>query len=69
MERIERKKYLEWLIRWREQDVIAVVSGVRRCGKSTMLEIYRDYLLRSGVKERQMVAINFEDIEFEHDGL
>ncbi|NLA60492.1 MAG: ATP-binding protein [Firmicutes bacterium] len=66
MERIERKKYLEWLIRWREQDVIKVVSGVRRCGKSTMLEIYRDYLLRSGVKERQMVAINFEDIEFEH---
>jgi predicted AAA+ superfamily ATPase len=66
MEMIERKRYLEWLIRWREQDVIKVVSGVRRCGKSTMLEIYRDYLLRNGVKERQIVAINFEDIEFEH---
>jgi predicted AAA+ superfamily ATPase len=66
LETIERKKYLDWLIRWREQDVIKVVSGVRRCGKSTMFDIYRDYLLRNGVKERQIVDINFEDIEFEH---
>ena len=33
MERIERKEYLDWLVRWREQQIIKVVSGVRRCGK------------------------------------
>ena len=66
MELIERKQYLDWLIRWREKDIMKVVSGVRRCGKSTMFDIYRDYLLKNGVDERQIVAINFEDIEFEH---
>jgi len=63
---IERKQYLDWLIRWREKDIMKVVSGVRRCGKSTMFDIYRDYLRKNGVDERQIVAINFEDIEFEH---
>lgn len=65
MEIIERKQYLDWLIRWREKDIMKVVSGVRRCGKSTMFDIYRDYLLKNSVDERQIVAINFEDIEFE----
>ncbi len=66
VEFIERKQYLDWLIRWRERDIIKIVSGVRRCGKSTMFDIYRDYLLKNGVDERQIVAINFEDIEFGH---
>lgn len=48
MERIERNKYLDWLLRWREQNIIKVVSGVRRCGKSTLFEIYRDQLLANG---------------------
>ena len=59
MERIERKEYLDWLVRWREQQIIKVVSGVRRCGKSTLFAIYRDWLLGQGVDERQIIAINF----------
>ena len=66
MERIERKEYLDWLVRWREQQLIKVVSGVRRCGKSTLFAIYRDWLLSQGVDERQIIAINFEDIDYEH---
>ena len=66
MERIERKEYLDWLVRWREQQIIKVVSGVRRCGKSTLFAIYRDWLLSQGVDERQIIAINFEDIDYEH---
>lgn len=66
MERIERKEYLDWLVRWREQQIIKVVSGVRRCGKSTLFAIYRDWLLGHGVEERQIIAINFEDIDYEH---
>jgi predicted AAA+ superfamily ATPase len=63
---IERKEYLDWLIRWREQQIIKVVSGVRRCGKSTMFEIYRDHLLQSGVEADQIIALNFEEVDYEH---
>jgi predicted AAA+ superfamily ATPase len=66
MKIIERKEYLNWLIRWKEQQIIKVVSGIRRAGKSTMFEIYRDYLAQNGVEEGQIIAINFEDIDFEH---
>lgn len=66
MERIERKEYLDWLLNWRERQIIKVVSGVRRCGKSTLLAIYRDWLLQNGVEPQQIIAINFENIEYEH---
>ena len=48
-EHIERPEYLEWLKQWKEQQIIKVVSGVRRCGKSTLFEIYKDWLKNSGV--------------------
>ena len=66
MARIERKEYLDWLIRWSGQRVIKVVSGVRRCGKSTLLEMFREYLLEQGVNPQQILSFNFEDIELEH---
>lgn len=66
MKRIERKGYLDFLIRHRDHQIIKVVSGVRRCGKSTLFEIYRDYLLDNGVKQEQMVFINFEELDYEH---
>lgn len=65
MKRIERKEYLDWLIRQREKQIIKVVTGVRRCGKSTLFEIYRDYLLENGVEATQIISLNFEDIEYE----
>lgn len=64
-EHIERTEYLEWLKQWKEQQIIKVVSGVRRCGKSTLFEIYKDWLKNSGVENEQIISINFEDIDFE----
>ena len=65
MKRLERKHYLDWLIKWKDQQIIKVVTGVRRCGKSTLFSIYQDYLLQNGVGKAQILAINFEDLEFE----
>lgn len=64
MKRLERKDYLAWLDKWKNQQLIKVVSGVRRCGKSTMFEIFRDYLLENGVEAEQIININFEDLEY-----
>lgn len=64
--RIERTVYLEWLKNWKEKQIVKVVSGVRRCGKSTLFDIYKDWLIESGTEKNQIIHINFEDIEFEH---
>jgi len=66
MQRIERKEYLDFLIRWRERQIVKVVSGIRRCGKSTLFELYREYLLANGVHQSQIIALNFEDVANEH---
>jgi predicted AAA+ superfamily ATPase len=49
--------------KWREQDVIKVITGVRRCGKSTLFGLYIEYLKSSGVEESQIVWINLEEKE------
>ena len=63
-QRLERKEYLDKLIRFRDKQLIKVVTGVRRCGKSTLLEIYQDYLRANGVGEDQIVSVNLEDYDF-----
>ena len=62
---VERKEYIDLLKQWKDEQVIKVVTGLSRCGKSTLLQMYRDELLASGVSSEQIVFINFEDIEFE----
>mgnify|MGYP000946764719 FL=1 len=62
---IQREQYLKFLRRHKDQDVIKVVSGVRRCGKSTLFELFKQELLASGVKANQIISINFEDLESE----
>ena len=62
---IERKEYLEKLIAWKDKQLIKIVTGVRRCGKSMLLEIYRNYLKELGVEEEQIISINFEDLDYE----
>lgn len=57
---IERKEYLEKLIAWKDKQLIKIVTGVRRCGKSMLLEIYRNYLKEHGIEEEQIISINFE---------
>ncbi|WP_338999217.1 ATP-binding protein [Fusobacterium animalis] len=65
MIRIDRKEYLDFLIKSKDKQIIKVVSGVRRCGKSTLFEIYKDYLLKNGVEKNQIISINFEDMDYE----
>lgn len=64
-DKIERSAYLEWLKNWKEKQIIKVVSGVRRCGKSTLFELFKEWLTENGVGPEQIISINFEDIEFE----
>lgn len=63
---IERKEYLGQLISNREKEIIKVVTGVRRCGKSTLFKLYIDYLKSTGVTEDQIISVNLEEIEYEH---
>ena len=65
MKIIERTKYLDWLKRWKDKQIIKVVSGIRRCGKSTLFDIYKEYLVSNGVTDEQIISINFEDYDFE----
>lgn len=62
---VERKEYLEKLKLWKDEQVIKVVTGIRRCGKSTLLMQYQDYLKQSGVDADRIIAINFEELEYE----
>ena len=61
---VERIEYLEKLIAFKDKQVIKIITGIRRCGKSTLLEMFQTYLLGTGVDEEQIIAINFEDYDF-----
>lgn len=61
---IERKAYLEQLSMWREEDMIKVVTGVRRCGKSTLFDLYIEKLKADDVTDERIVFINLEDEDF-----
>lgn len=63
---VKRRQYLEKLIKLRDKRVIKVVTGFRRCGKSTLLIQFRDYLKECGVEDSQMISVNFERLEFEN---
>jgi predicted AAA+ superfamily ATPase len=60
---IERREYLDRIIGWRDTNIIKVVTGIRRCGKSKLLELYRDYLLSDGVDKTQIVSIDLDDLD------
>ena len=62
---INRKEYLEELIRWKDQDLIKVITGIRRCGKSTLFELFIDYLKKQGIKSSQIIHINLEDADYD----
>ena len=62
---IQRKEYMNKLIAFKDKQLIKVVTGIRRCGKSTLLEIYQNWLLEQGIEKEQIISINFEDIDFE----
>ena len=61
---IDRKIYLDSLINLKDKNLIKIITGIRRCGKSTLLELYQDYLLSTGVDKKQIISINLEDGDF-----
>ena len=58
---IERKIYMDFLKKLKDKKIIKVVTGIRRCGKSTLLLLYKDYLLKSGISKEQIISLNFEN--------
>ena len=62
-ELIERKQYMQQLRSLKDQNVIKVISGVRRCGKSTLLLMFAEELIQSGVDRKQIQFYNFEDLD------
>ncbi len=62
---LQRKEYLDKLITFRDKQIIKIVTGIRRCGKSTLLRLYQDWLKAQGVRENQIISINFEDMDYE----
>lgn len=61
---IVRNEYLNVLKRFKDKDLIKVITGIRRCGKSTLLEMFQDYLKENGVEECQIISINLEDLDY-----
>ena len=62
--RIPRDQYLDLLVEFRDKPVIKAIVGIRRCGKSTLLEMYRDHLISSGVNENNIISMNFTHLPF-----
>ena len=62
---IQRKAYLDSLISFRDKKLIKVVTGIRRCGKSTLFELYQDYLRSDGVTDEQIITVNLEEGEYD----
>lgn len=59
---IRRERYIDQLVRWKDKQVIKVITGVRRSGKSTLLRLFADHLIENGVPESRIVMINLEDL-------
>lgn len=64
MQQIPRKQYLDQLIAWKDKHIIKVITGVRRCGKSTLMEMFQDYLYTQNVSKEQIITINLEDFDY-----
>lgn len=63
MQEIERIQFSEPLEKYKDKHIIKVITGIRRCGKSTLLKMFRNKLLKNGVQENQIIYLNFEDFD------
>ncbi|MDR1689115.1 MAG: ATP-binding protein [Clostridiales bacterium] len=61
---IARPSYLDALIRLRDKDLIKVITGIRRCGKSTVFKLFQNYLRSGGVADEQIISMNLEDPDY-----
>ena len=64
MSLIKRAEYLEELKRWKDKDLIKVVTGIRRCGKSTLFELFIEYLKNEKIDDEHIISINLESLEY-----
>lgn len=62
---IQREEYLRDLINFKDKDLIKVVTGIRRCGKCTLFDLYIEYLKNNKIKDNQIIKVNLEDSEFD----
>ncbi len=63
---IKRETYLHKLVGFKDKKIIKIITGIRRCGKSTLFQIFKDYLLKNGIEKEQIIMLNFEDADFEN---
>jgi len=61
---IERKEYLEKLKNFKDKDLIKVITGIRRCGKSTLFDLFINYLKETGISDNQIIKVNLEDADY-----
>lgn len=68
---IRRKRYMDKLVQYKDNDFVKVITGVRRSGKSSLLVLFKEYLIDQGVEEKQIIEINYEKFIFDDikDGL
>jgi len=64
LDRINRPEYIKRLIEYKDKDLIKIVTGIRRCGKSTLLDLFEDYLLQSGVSPENIIHMNMESLQY-----
>ena len=65
MTKINREEYMDWLIRWKDRQIIKVVFRRARCRKSTMFDMFQGIFTDRRVSRSQIIMLNFEDIEYE----
>ena len=63
---IKRTAYLNQLLKWRDKHVIKIITGIRRCGKSTLMMQFQQQLRDKRVSEKQIISVNLEDLAFEN---
>ena len=61
---VARDEYLSILKRFKDKKLIKVITGIKKCGKSTLLEMFQEYLKDNWVEEEQIISINLEDLEY-----
>ena len=61
---IDRPQYLDQLIQNRDVDLVKIVTGIRRCGKSSLLELFHGYLAEQGVPESRIIHMNMESLRY-----
>ena len=65
MDKIKRNEYLDELKKWKDKDLIKVVTGIRRCGKSTLFELFIEYLKNEKIDNAHIISINLESLEYD----